>query len=59
MKMVIEEKDIKEIEGNYERIAKFLIENFCSFNAAAFVLQTIENGVKEAEQLLSKREKEE
>ena len=59
MKMVIEEKDIKEIEGNYERIAKFLIENFCSFNAAVFVLQTIENGVKEAEQLLSKREKEE
>ena len=59
MKMVIEEKDIKEIEGNYEKIAKFLIENFCSFNAAAFVLQTIENGVKEVKQLLSKREKEE
>ena len=59
MKMVIEEKDIKEVEGNYEKIAKFLLDNFCSFNAAAFVLQTIENGVKEAKQILSKREKEE
>lgn len=59
MKMVVNKEDIKEVERNYDKIAKFLLNNFCSFNAAAFVLQTIENGVKEANKLLSKREKEE
>lgn len=56
MEMEVYEEDLKEIEDNMEALSGWLVNHFCSFVAAAFVLQTIQNGVKEAKAILNKNE---
>lgn len=50
MDFTIDQNDIKEIEDNEEKLAKWLMDNLSSFNACAFVLQTVMDGVTEAKE---------
>lgn len=40
-------KDIQEVENNYNKLSEFLVNNYTSFNACAFILQVVQNAVKE------------
>ena len=48
--------DIKEIEKNMQNFSDFLLKNFCSFSAAAFMLQSVLNAVDEAKTSLAAEE---
>jgi uncharacterized protein YutD len=54
MEIQIDKQDIQEIENNYEKISKFLVNNFCSFPACYFILQSIENAVNDAKEQMNK-----
>ena len=47
MEINIDMNDLKEIENNYEKLSKFLFNNFSSFSACAFVLQSIMDAVND------------
>lgn len=48
MEVNININDLKEIENNYDNLSQFLLNNFCSFSACTFVLQSIMNAVNDA-----------
>lgn len=47
MTIELTERDIQEVENNYNKLSEFLIKNYTSFNACAFILQTVQNAVEE------------
>lgn len=46
MTIELTERDIQEIEDNYNKLSGFLVNNYTSFSACAFILQTIQNAVE-------------
>lgn len=44
----INEDDLREIEEHYDDITKFLLDNFISFSAAVFSMQSIIDAVNKA-----------
>ena len=49
MTVDIDKEDLEEIKNNYDDIAKFLLNKFVSFNAAALCVQSILDKVEEIE----------
>lgn len=47
MNIELTERDIREIENNYDKLSGFLVHNYTSFNVCAFILQTVQNAVNE------------
>lgn len=48
MEIDIDMNDLKEIEDNYEKLSKFLLNNFSSFSACALILQSVMSAVDDA-----------
>lgn len=47
MEIGVDIDDLKEIEDNYEKLSKFLLNNFSSFSACALILQSVMNAVND------------
>lgn len=47
MNITIDKQDINEIENKYDDLGQWLISNFASFPACAFVLQSVMSAVDE------------
>lgn len=49
----VDREDLKEIKEHYEKLSNWLCNNFVSFSACAFVLQSVMSAVDEAEKRLN------
>ena len=53
MEFEITMEDLVEIERNYNKLVNWMGNNFSSFTAEAFILQTLMNAVNEAKEQLN------